>query len=555
MTNHRQTLAPSRASSRICSSNNFAAPSSSRALRSLHNRILASFSACTLGLASLCCLGGTASVFAQDSEGGGGGATVQTEKLPDLAPIKRELEQIRGLQFLANVPAQRQSTEDFKAHLLREMEASMPADRFADIIDGLIRFGLTSERFDLADGFINAILTQAAAYYDPETGKFFYLMEIDGEEGEEMMATVAAHELVHALQDQHYNLKRVVEELEKAAMPDSGPRRDDYVLAVRALIEGEATYVQLIWQLKTMMGQDITTNHAMERMAIGQIANMDLDQLGRMMQMQAGAMPESMRAAINSMNDIPRYVLEPLYAAYFRGASFTMRLRQAGGWEKVAETYQRLPRSMEQVLHPEKFLDQVDEPTVIVLPDFLYLEEAGWSKIDEAVHGEFYLRMMLREQGLDRRAAETAAAGWDGDIYRAYRHIDGRVLMALATTWDTEADAREFAAAYARTLAKKLNVTFDGDTFDDESNRFEYDFADSFAVPKQPAGDGAESAEPAISGGAAVNADGAQTPKPRSMGTVLLRGKEVFVVEGAPDRGLTNRLLASLTGIAIEYVE
>jgi len=52
---------------------------------------------------------------------------------------------------------------------------------------------------------------------------------------------------------------------------------------------------------------------------------------------------------------------------------------------------------------------------------------------------------MLRLR-LDRGAADRAAAGWDGGIYRAW--TDGSsTTIVLRTVWDTPADAREFAGA------------------------------------------------------------------------------------------------------------
>jgi hypothetical protein len=54
---------------------------------------------------------------------------------------------------------------------------------------------------------------------------------------------------------------------------------------------------------------------------------------------------------------------------------------------------------------------------------------------------------------LDESEAATASAGWDGGIYRAWS--DGKdVAVVLATAWDSERDAQEFADAMDRWIAE-----------------------------------------------------------------------------------------------------
>ncbi len=59
--------------------------------------------------------------------------------------------------------------------------------------------------------------------------------------------------------------------------------------------------------------------------------------------------------------------------------------------------------------------------------------------------GESWLALALGLR-LGGSEANAAAAGWDGGTYRAWSNGDD-VAVLLATVWDTEADAEEFAAA------------------------------------------------------------------------------------------------------------
>lgn len=444
----------------------------------------------------------------------------ETAALPDLTQIKAELTAIRSLEFKRDVPAEKQSMEDFEAYLQAELDKTFPPGKAEDIQAALMRLGMLLEPIDLGHEFKNALLSQAGAYYDPASGKFYYLMT---NVSEMILQTIASHELVHALQDQHFHLGPLMEKFEKEYL--EGTRNDDRLLALRFLVEGEATYVQTLWQMKSMMGVNLAENPAMEKMSLKTMADMDFAKIIQMSRTAAGQFAEAGDAddivrAIEGMGDIPPYIMQPLLAAYLKGAYFVMSLRQGGGWDAVAKVYQSLPASTEQTLHPEKYLAQRDDPTPLTLPVLAYLEKEGWRPIDEAVHGEFYLDLLLRNHGADARTARRAAAGWDGDVYHAWRHEDGRVLITLATTWDTEKDAREFFEAYRSIIPRKFGLEPpEDDQPDPTANRAEYHW------------------------GAAG----------RESGVTLLRGREVFIVEGAAP-AMVKRIMDDLSAMKIDYV-
>src|SRR5688500_2858169 len=96
--------------------------------------------------------------------------------LPDLQTIMEQVTEIRGLPFTEDVPAEEQSMEDFQKMMMEEIEKEYgDGEEFNDIVDGLMRLGLLKKRIQLDEAFVNAFASQAGAYYDPETGKFFYL--------------------------------------------------------------------------------------------------------------------------------------------------------------------------------------------------------------------------------------------------------------------------------------------------------------------------------------------------------------------------------------------
>jgi hypothetical protein len=154
------------------------------------------------------------------------------------------------------------------------------------------------------------------------------------------------------------------------------------------------------------------------------------------------------------------------------------------------------------------------------MKDLKTLTDNGWTRIDAAIHGEFYLGILLRMHGQSEAASRRNCKGWDGDIYHAYRHTDGQVAMALATTWDDASSAQRFAKAYVSILPAKLGV-------------------DKLDVLKS-AGDGFDVTYSCGESG--------------GTGRVVLRDRELFVVEGA-DRDTVDAVVQEMRAIKIKHVE
>ena len=65
-------------------------------------------------------------------------------------------------------------------------------------------FGLVPDDFDLKKNTIDLLTEQAAAFYDYDDKKLFLL----GNDSASTEVTTLAHELSHALADQHFELGR-----------------------------------------------------------------------------------------------------------------------------------------------------------------------------------------------------------------------------------------------------------------------------------------------------------------------------------------------------------
>jgi hypothetical protein len=110
------------------------------------------------------------------------------------------------------------------------------------------------------------------------------------------------------------------------------------------------------------------------------------------------------------------------------------------------------PRSTEQIMHPEKFLQTpADQPVAVGLPDLAGPLGQGWELKETNTLGEFDLNMMLRLNGASD--PDRGADGWGGGKFAMYK-LAQEVMVYSATTWDTLNDASQFMGAMTESFGK-----------------------------------------------------------------------------------------------------
>lgn len=329
--------------------------------------------------------------------------------------------ELRGLPILHSVKAALQSREEIQRSLIRDLDESTTADEFDASTKLLIKLGLVPRDFKYRELLIRIIEEQVAGYYRPKTKNLYLADWLTLDEQNSVMV----HELTHALQDQHFRLERF------SRLPKG---QSDYELAIASLIEGDATAVMLNHLLKP------------QRLDIASIPiplSTVFDQLQK-----------SDDARIKVLNRAPPVIRESLLFPYAYGTTFVQYILIHSSWKRVSEAYADPPDSTEQVLHPAKFLNR-DYPVRIQLPRLeKVLGKASVRRLFDT-NGEFGHYLIL-SQYIDKGKARRAAEGWGGDQFALYENkATGNTLVVQYSTWDSEADADEFARAYAeRTVAR-----------------------------------------------------------------------------------------------------
>ena len=316
--------------------------------------------------------------------------------------IEQTVQRLRGLDFLRPVAYREIPRADLPALLRRKLAQQVPDQEFADTGVSLAALGLLPAGIDLKKTYLDLLGEQIGAFYDQHSAELFTFsgQSLDNAQNR----VILAHELTHALEDQHFQLAR---------LPLEAKGNDDRALAASALVEGDATLV-------------------MSRYMVGDLSP------GALKDTLTGALTSDMRQIAAA----PRYLRESLLFPYLRGQEFCQVLYQTGGWPALAEAFRRPPESTAQILHPERFLTPGNAPSqVIEFPDPTLL---GKAPIGNNVLGEFGVRELLAKWLRDEAAANRIAAGWTADRYLVYG--DSR---ASSYVWKTLWASPEAAAAFA----------------------------------------------------------------------------------------------------------
>ncbi len=317
---------------------------------------------------------------------------------PVVTAIEAVVEQVRGLTFKHPVPVQALTDAQINDRLKEILASSVSADQLHRRGLAWQTIGVIPHGTDLGEAVSSYFEGQVIGFYVPETGELVF---VGSDQPSAVENITLAHELTHALDDQHFDLTRT----DKYGINC----RDELQMAALGAIEGSAQFYSI----------SIAAELA-RRGELGEIGDIG----------SAGA----------STPGVPPFLMSLEQWPYNAGLIFISRRRSDGGEQAVNEVLRRLPVSTEQVIHPERYPNDIPQP--LDVPDLL---GSGWSDLDVSEIGEAWFSIML-DLRLDGSRAADAAAGWDGGIYRAWSNGD-RVAVMMVTVWDTRADATEFASA------------------------------------------------------------------------------------------------------------
>ena len=320
------------------------------------------------------------------------------------AEAMRQAAQLRELAWKEEVGMAELSGWEYGSRTT-EMAQSLGGEELRALSRLAIAGGVLPEGTDLTSLAASFTAVSAGATYSPLDKQ---ILLVDRQSGSSLLT----HEFVHALQDQHFDLLKLLV---------VRPYNYDRTEAVFALIEGDAMNVQ----------RRAEEGEGYARRPLEEIARQENERFAEYRR-EFGAL-------------FPPLLTETFIFRYRDGARFVETVRRKSGQRGVDELFRSPPATSEQLLHPEKYF-QGETARQMQLNEAA-LTQMDWRLSAATSMGEIGVRGVLMA-GVSEREAVRAAAGWGGDRAYLFERTGHPSLFIWKSVWDKSTDAEEFFKAY-----------------------------------------------------------------------------------------------------------
>jgi hypothetical protein len=349
-----------------------------------------------------------------------------------------------GLPIKSEVKRQLTTRTAVEAYLKEKFDDDEDAKRMERSEIVLKKFGLLDRDFDLKPFLLALLKEQIEAYYDPKDKTVNMLDWVSVEE----QKPVLAHELTHALQDQHVNLDKwsdqTPSDVSHTSSEDSDHlAKDELDTARDAVTEGQATAVMMDNMLKPM-GKSL----------IGDPEVVDI-----IKQQMAGSENSPVLARA------PLLLSESLLFPYREGLSFEQDVwMDRGQAAAFTGALDRPPSSTWEIMNPREY-EQGHMPSIPYLPDIHPLLDATYRPYDIGQVGELDVHILANLFGGEGPARDLTPA-WDGGIYWAGQRLNATpaeqattksIAFFYLSIWKNAKSAEAFTRLYADELGRKYS--------------------------------------------------------------------------------------------------
>lgn len=313
-----------------------------------------------------------------------------------LDEIAGQVAELRGLEVRSPIRLDVVSSEEL-VEIARELHEQAADDERLAIREARQRtleaLHLLPVGVDLDEASEAMIEVGVLGLFAPRTERAYAVAE-DGELSPAVSSTIA-HELLHALQHQHFDLDRMTDIDE----PDER-------FAFAAVVEGDAVLIEEAW-----IDQHLDQEQQQER-------DLEFARLGA--------------AAQETFSELPRYLLIKQLQPYSLGERFVSRVLEEGGQEALDAAIADPPRTSAEVRDPQLYLDGFT-PTD---PPPLTSPEGDWQELHASRFGAWQVDVYSATMP---RGHPPIGQYWRGGELEAWTDDDGRVIAAFSVTFDGDA--------------------------------------------------------------------------------------------------------------------
>ncbi|MDR3797740.1 MAG: hypothetical protein P4K93_06285 [Terracidiphilus sp.] len=350
-----------------------------------------------------------------------------------------------GLPIKSSVKRQLTSRDEVEKYLEEKFNEDQGTKRLQRDEIVLKKFGLLDRDFELKPFLLALLKEQIEAYYDSKT-KTVNMLDWVGPDDEQ---PVLAHELTHALQDQHSNLEKWNDQTPDDVSTDSAGdndhlAKDEMDTARDAVAEGQATVVMWDCELKPM----------------GKSLIKDPEVLDLVKNQMSGAEDSPVMARA------PLLLSESMLFPYREGMSFEQDVwMDQGQMAAFAGALDRPPTSSWEIINPREY-EKRHIPAIPLLPNIHPLTDPTYKPYDIGQVGQLDVHILSELLGSDNAARDLTPA-WNGGLYWAGQLRSATTPAAQADTasiglfylsiWKNADSAQVFARIYSNTLGRKYS--------------------------------------------------------------------------------------------------
>lgn len=347
-----------------------------------------------------------------------------------------------GLPIKSEVKRRLTTRAEVEKYLDEKFNEDQGAQRLQRDEIVLKKFGLLDRDFDLRPFLVALLKEQIEAYYDSKTKTVNLLDWVDADE----QKPVLAHELTHALQDQHSDLDKwddqTPDDVSTTAAGDSEHlAKDEMDTARDSVAEGQATAVMMDYVLKPY-GKSLVKDPEVVDMMKSQMTGTDSPVMSR----------------------APLLLSESMLFPYKEGLSFEQDVwMDEGRTAAFAGALDRPPSSTWEIINPRVY-EKKEIPAVPLLPNIHPLVDAAYRPYDIGQVGQLDLHILAELFGGDQAARDLTPA-WDGGLYwcgqlrsaktPAEQDTTKSLALFYLSEWKNTESATAFAALYAENLPRK----------------------------------------------------------------------------------------------------
>ncbi len=350
-----------------------------------------------------------------------------------------------GLPVLQPVKRRLVTRDEVEQYLMRQLHNDRDAKRLQRSELVLKKFGLLDRDFELKPFLIQLLREQIAGYYDDKTKTVNLLDWIPPDE----QKPVLAHELTHALQDQHIHLEK-------------WDRDTDLSIAKNVRQDNEHIATD---------EEDTVRDAVVEGQAMAVFVNYILAPSGKNL-LTAPQLADKMNQAMGDTGDSPTLANAPLLLQqslifpYIDGLDFVRAVWTAKGKQAAfAGMLDHPPSSTYEIMTPSVYLHHGPVPQ-LRMPDIHPLIDPQYRPYDIGVMGEFDVQVMAELFG-GHAAADALAPAWRGGIYYTAqtkaattanaRNSTASLALLYLSRWTTPQAALAFANLYALEIPRKYD--------------------------------------------------------------------------------------------------